>query len=87
MFPKINPTETKSWGKLEKHYDQISGNPMIEMFDQDPHRFDKFSIQWKEFLFDYSKNIINEESMKLLVTLAEECKLKDAIEAMFTILP
>jgi len=83
MLPKINPRETNSWAKLEKHYDQISGDPMIEMFDQDAGRFDKFSIRWNEFLFDYSKNIINEQSMSLLLDLASECKLKEAITAMF----
>ncbi len=84
MFPKINPTTTKAWPKLEEHYEKISKEAMAELFEADPKRFEKFSVEWQEFLLDYSKNIISDESMKLLVQLAEECKLKEAIEAMFT---
>ncbi|UXP31313.1 glucose-6-phosphate isomerase [Reichenbachiella agarivorans] len=84
MFPKVNPALTDSWSELEEHYEKISGEPIIDMFKNDPERFSKFSIQWKEFLVDYSKNIINDESMSLLMKLAKECELKDAIEAMFT---
>ncbi|MEQ6121048.1 glucose-6-phosphate isomerase [Reichenbachiella sp. MALMAid0571] len=83
MLPKINPAETKAWSALEKHQDKISQEAMADMFESSPDRFNDFSIQWKDFLFDYSKNIINDETVKLLVNLAQECKLKSAIEAMF----
>ncbi|MFY0627528.1 MAG: glucose-6-phosphate isomerase [Reichenbachiella sp.] len=84
MFPKINPTTTKAWNALEKHYEDISQEAMIDMFDKDKHRFDNLSLVWKDFLLDYSKNIVSDKTMKLLMQLAEECQLKDAIEAMFT---
>lgn len=84
MLPKINPAETKSWEKLESHYEVISHDAMIDMFESDKQRFNDFSIEWKDFLIDYSKNIINTETKKLLLDLAKECKLKQAIEAMFT---
>lgn len=84
MFPKVNPAETKSWEALENHYEDISKEPIIEMFDKDPERFNKFSIKWNEFLLDYSKNIITDKTKSLLMQLAKECQLKDAIEAMFT---
>lgn len=83
MLPKINPTETKSWQKLEKHYEVVSHDAMVDMFESDKNRFQNFSIQWNDFLVDYSKNIINPETKKLLIDLAKECKLKQAIEAMF----
>jgi len=57
---------------------------MKKMFANDPSRFDKYSITFEDILLDYSKNIINEETMKLLIELAKECELEDAIEKMFT---
>jgi glucose-6-phosphate isomerase len=84
MLPKINPAETKSWEKLESHYEVISHDAMIDMFESDKQRFNNFSIEWQDFLIDYSKNIINSETKKLLLDLAKECKLKQAIEAMFS---
>lgn len=84
MLPKINPAETKAWKALEKHQDKISEEAIADMFEANPDRFKDFSIQWKDFLFDFSKNIINKETVKLLVNLAQDCKLKSAIEAMFT---
>lgn len=83
MLPKINPAETKAWNDLEEHHDIISQEAIADMFDADPKRFEEFSIQWKDFLFDFSKNIINEQTLKLLLKLANECQLKEAIEAMF----
>lgn len=56
---------------------------MREMFEKDPERFDSFSIEMNEILFDYSKNIISEETMRLLINLANECQLKTSVEAMF----
>lgn len=84
MFPKVNPANTPSWDALENHYEDISKDPIIEMFEKDPNRADKFSIQWDDFLLDYSKNIFSDKTQKLLLKLAEECQLKAAIEAMFT---
>ena len=57
---------------------------MRELFASQPHRYEEFSISWKELLLDYSKNRINQETMQLLVELANECGLPEAIEKMFT---
>ena len=84
MFPKIDPTTTKAWNSLEAHFEDISKEAIVEMFEKDPDRFNNFSIEWKEFLFDYSKNIISEKTIELFEQLAKECQLKEAIEAMFT---
>jgi len=84
MLKKIDPEKTDAWKKLQKHYDIIQHASMKKMFANDPSRFDKYSITFEDILLDYSKNIINEETMKLLIELAKECELEDAIEKMFT---
>ncbi len=84
MLPKINPTKTKSGKKLKEHYRVMKNRHMVDLFRQDPERFSKFSVTFEEMLVDYSKNIITKETMRLLLGLARECKLKEAIERMFT---
>jgi len=83
MLPKINPTKTKSWKKLKEHYRVMKGRQMKSLFDRDPHRFSKFSARFGDITVDYSKNIITRETLRLLLGLARECKLKEAIEKMF----
>lgn len=84
MLPKVNPTTTQAWLLLRKHFeDEMSHAKVREMFAQDPERFQNLSLQFEDILFDYSKNIINQKTLKLLLQLAEDCNLKDAIEAMF----
>jgi glucose-6-phosphate isomerase len=56
---------------------------MRQLFQQDPDRFEKFSLCAPDLAFDYSKNILTTETISLLLQLANECGLKDAIEAMF----
>jgi len=84
MLYRINPTQTSSWKKLAAHYEKMKKVHMRTLFKEDPERFEKFHILFDEILFDYSKNIITEETMKLLFELANECRLKDSIELMFT---
>ncbi len=84
MLPTINPTETAAWKKLTAHYAEMKSVRMKTLFDKDPARFDKMSIRFNELLFDYSKNIITGETKDQLLELANECKLKPAIEAMFS---
>jgi len=79
----INPTQTNSWKKLKSHFTGNNFN-LKELFKENKNRFSEFSIQKENILFDYSKNLINKETFQLLLQLAEECKLKDAIEKMFT---
>ncbi len=83
MFPKINPTETNAWQQLKQHYDEMKSASMKKMFRDDADRFSKFSVNIDDIIFDHSKNLINEKTIRLLLQLAEECKVKDAIEAMF----
>ena len=84
MFPKINPTSTSAWRKLIKHKKAIQATQMKTLFAENPKRFEELSLQFEDILVDYSKNIITDETLKLLLKLVKECQLKPAIEAMFT---
>ena len=79
----INPTTTSSWKKLDLHYDKMHKVSMQELFKVDANRTNAFNLQWNEFLLDYSKNLINQETIQLLVELANEVGLKDAITNYF----
>ena len=84
MFPKVNPTTTQAWLLLKKHYqEEMQRTKMKTLFENDPDRFAKFSVRFNDILFDYSKNIITPKTLQLLQLLAEECNVKDSIEAMF----
>ncbi|MFC6103182.1 glucose-6-phosphate isomerase [Olivibacter domesticus] len=83
MLPKINFTETDAYSYLSNHYINIAPKHLRDLFAYDPNRFEKFSIAFEDILFDYSKNRIDEQTIALLIQLARECKLEEAIEAMF----
>lgn len=83
MLPNHNPTETNAWQKLGTHFLMMQATHMRELFQEDPERFSKFKVQLGDLLFDYSKNIITEETLRYLVELANEVELKEAINAMF----
>lgn len=83
MLPAINPTDTAAWKKLSSHAALIQKLHLKNLFKEDTERFEKFSLQTDNLLFDYSKNLITEETLLLLKELADECKLGDAIKAMF----
>lgn len=84
MLPKIKPHHTEAWDKLERHYKKIADTHLRELFADDPERFKNFSVSYEDILFDYSKNRITPKTLSLLNDLANECKLPEAIEAMFT---
>ena len=85
MLPKISPSTTNAWKALSGHYnDEIRNLKLRSLFSQDADRFKKFSIGYGDFLFDFSKNLLTETTLQLLLKLAEETKLKDAIDAMFS---
>ncbi|MFV0154300.1 glucose-6-phosphate isomerase [Empedobacter falsenii] len=79
----INPTTTNAWNALEKHFQNIQHTSIKELFAQNPKRFEEFSIQYPSLLVDYSKNRINAETIQLLVDLAKEMNLDQAIQQMF----
>lgn len=83
MFPTINPTETAAWKALLAHHTEIKTVQMKDLFKKDPKRFEKMSITLNDIIFDYSKNIITDETLEKLLQLAEDCKVKNAMEAIF----
>jgi glucose-6-phosphate isomerase len=84
MLERMNPTNTQAWFVLKKHFeDEMSRKHMKDLFANDPKRFEQYSIQTTDILFDYSKNIITDKTMQLLLQLAEECGLSKAIDAQF----
>ena len=83
-LPSVNPTQTSAWKKLKEHYSEIASTTMQEMFASDLERAERFHIQWKDFLVDYSKNKINSKTIDLLLELAEETGLEKAIKSYFS---
>lgn len=83
MFPTINPTQTAAWTALTTHFNSMKEVQMKDLFASDSERYKKFAFRFNDTVVDLSKNIITEETVKLLLALAAECKVKDAVEAMF----
>jgi glucose-6-phosphate isomerase len=84
MLKKINPAETTAWKDLEKQHITMKQMQMKDLFAKDPDRFAKFSLKFEDILVDYSKNRIDSETVGLLLRLAEETDVKEAIEKMFS---
>jgi glucose-6-phosphate isomerase len=83
MLPQADPTETQSWRKLSEHFEETKDLHMRDLFATDPQRFNRFSIRFNDILLDFSKNRITEETIQLLIDLADEIVLGDAIQQMF----
>ncbi|MEO8235464.1 MAG: glucose-6-phosphate isomerase [Flavobacterium sp.] len=79
-----NPTTTIAWQALEKHFHEIKNVTMQQMFEDDKLRTQNFHIKWDKFLLDYSKNRINQKTIHLLLDLANEIGLKEAINSYFS---
>ena len=82
-LPSINPTTTEAWSKLQTHFSEIKEVHMMDLFKEDIERVAKMNISWKEFQVDFSKNRITDKTISLLLELAEEVGLKEAIELQF----
>ena len=82
-LPKINPSQTATWQKIQDHFEKMNQTSMKDLFASDSERASKFHIQWNDFLVDYSKNIANQETIDLLLELANEVQLKQAIASYF----
>ena len=83
MLPKINPTTTSAWQQLQEHYQEMKSIHLKELFKEEENRFKKYSLAAPDIIWDYSKNIITDKTLQLLLQLAEECELQSAIEAIF----
>lgn len=80
-MPKFS--DLTSYTALSAHYSAMSNVHMRTLFTQDPQRFDKFSLRFKDILLDYSKNRITQETMNLLLKAVDESGLRRRIDAMF----
>lgn len=79
-----NPTNTNAWKKLESHFEEMNSYTIQKAFKDHPERKDDFSIDFNDLHLDYSKNRINQKTMDLLVELANELNLQDAIDKYFS---
>jgi len=82
-FPSVRFETTTAFSLLSQHYQWIKDKHMRDFFNEDEARTNRFSLLWNELYFDFSRNRITEETMRLLFKLAEECKLDQAISSMF----
>ena len=78
-----NPTTTDSWKKLQSHFNLIQSKHLKDLFSSDAGRAEDLTIKWEDFYVDFSKNRITKETLKLLIELANEVDLKDAISKYF----
>jgi len=69
-------TTSKAWSALQDHFDRIKNFSLRDAFEQDAQRHNKFSVNFDDILFDYSKNRINEETLPLLIGLAEHAQVE-----------
>ncbi len=76
-------SERKAWKALQTHLQQIGGKHLRELFADDPARGERFTAETGGIFLDYSKNRITDETLKLLLQLADECGLREKIDAMF----
>ncbi len=76
-------TQRPAWKALEAHYQQFRDVHLRDLFAQDPRRGERYAAEAVGLYYDYSKNRINDETLRLLLQLAEECGLRQRIDAMF----
>lgn len=80
----MNPAMLEAFSKLEQHRGKIAGISMRQRFAEDPDRFETFSIRFKDMLLDYSKNLVDRETMRLLNDLAQTADVEKHRAAMFS---
>ena len=74
-FNKHNPLSLKSWKLLESHFRKNAQKKITDYFSEDSDRVKKLSLQWESFYVDYSKNLLDQETLDLLLALAKESSL------------
>ncbi|HEU4609622.1 MAG TPA: glucose-6-phosphate isomerase, partial [Chitinophagaceae bacterium] len=84
MLPSISPVQTEAWKTLTAHQLLMKARTIRSMFEEDPERFNSMSLTLGDILFDYSKNIADASTLRMLFDLAKESGVKEAIVAMFS---
>ena len=82
MLKKTSPLQAVAWKKLKEHYKVMKTMRINDLFSENPDRFSDFSLRFEDILVDYSKNIITRDTLHLLLELAMELNVKDAIEQL-----
>ncbi|PGH37963.1 MAG: glucose-6-phosphate isomerase [Candidatus Nephrothrix sp. EaCA] len=83
MLTKTNPAELPVWQKLSAHFLSMQAVRLSELFAEDKNRFQNFHLLLEDLLVDFSKNLVEKETMSLLLQLADDMHLKEGIDAMF----
>src|ERR1039458_1862408 len=84
MLEKKNPLKTRAWREVKAHVTLMKKRQMKDLFAEDSERFSTYSLRFEDILFDYSKNIITGETMRLLYGLADQAGVAPAAEKMFS---
>ena len=85
MITKATPlSDRAAWKALSSHHRQFESKKLRQLFDEDPARGERFTAEFGGIFLDYSKNRITDETLKLLIQLANESGLKARIDAMFS---
>ncbi len=80
----IDPSQTQAWADLQRHYDQVKDKTLKEHFSDEPQRPDRYGISFDHAHIDYSKNLINSETLRLLISLAKEMGLEQGIQQLLS---
>jgi glucose-6-phosphate isomerase len=84
MAKQIMPlTERPAWNTLAAHYDSVARLHLRKLFSDDPKRGERMTVEGAGLYLDYSKNRITDETLSLLVQLADQCELRGRIDALF----
>src|SRR6202795_3325382 len=81
--PTISLTNRPAWKALQAHYNQIHSRHLRAMFNEDPKRGERLVVEAAGLYFDYSKHRVTDETVRLLLALADEVGLRGRIDAMF----
>jgi glucose-6-phosphate isomerase len=82
--PKRSSPKPRAWKDLSSHHKEVRELTLREIFESDPDRGARFTLESAGLYFDYSKNRVTDETLKLLIQLAEESGLRERIDAMFS---
>ncbi len=76
-------TTTPEWAALREHFADVAGARLRDLFDADPGRAERLTVEAEGLVFDFSKHRITDETIRLLLALAERAGLRQRIDAMF----
>lgn len=84
MASKTTPlTQLNAWKSLAEHFTAVESTHLRTLFEEDAERGERLTAEGGDLFFDYSKNRVTDETLKLLIQLAEESGLRERIDAMF----